>query len=142
MQVKVHKTTHTYGPANIVMNEWQVNLLQQYVSDIRPESKANMSSSIINLPIQRKISKTIYVLYKNDLLLRILGKDDSLQTKENGLTYAVVVKLLEGVEKNKHHVYMDNLYTSPTLFKDLKASGFEACGTARTDRIGMPRNPK
>lgn len=53
-----------------------------------------------------------------------------------------MVKLLEGVEKNKHHVYMDNLYTSPTLFKDLKASGFEACGTARTDRIGMPKNFK
>ena len=58
MQVKVHKKTHTYGPANIVMNEWQVNLLQQYVSDIRPESKANMCSSIITVNELKKYIAT------------------------------------------------------------------------------------
>lgn len=33
---------------------------------------------------------------------------------------------------------MDNYYTSITLFKDMLERGFQACGTARTDRRGMP----
>ena len=37
-----------------------------------------------------------------------------------------------------HHVYIDNLYTSPALFSDLRDMGFGACGTVRANRRGMP----
>ena len=33
---------------------------------------------------------------------------------------------------------MDNLYTSPELFRALKTLGIGACGTVRVDRKGMP----
>ena len=64
------------------------------------------------------------------------GKDDSLAITNNGLTHAVVMKLLEGVEHRGHHIYTDNYYTSPALFTDLFHNGFGACGTV--DRRGVP----
>ena len=54
------------------------------------------------------------------------------------MTYAVVMKLLRGLENGNHDVYMDNYYSSPTLFRDLKSLGFGACGTVRVDRTGIP----
>ena len=71
----------------------------------------------------------------------ILGKDDSLDSS-NGVTHAVVLKLLEGLEGRGHHVYTDNYYTSPTLYEDLRRLGFGACGTVRVNRRGMPEEMK
>ena len=34
--------------------------------------------------------------------------------------------------------HMDNWYNSPTLFEDLHRRGYDATGTVRTDRRGMP----
>ena len=48
------------------------------------------------------------------------------------------MRLLEGMEGIGYHVYMDNYYTSPLLFKEMGKRGFGACGTARVDRKGMP----
>ena len=57
----------------------------------------------------------------------------------SGVTHGVVLKLLEGLENRGHHVYMDNSYTSPTLFTSLLQLGFGACGTVRINRRGMPK---
>lgn len=35
---------------------------------------------------------------------------------------------------------MDNYYTSVGLLKKLYNNGFQACGTCRSDRIGLPRD--
>ena len=37
---------------------------------------------------------------------------------------------------------MDNFYSSPDLFQDLKEEGFEACGNLRTNRRGIPQELK
>ena len=66
------------------------------------------------------------------------GKDTSLDDS-NGATHGVVLKLIEGIEHRGHHVYMDNYYTSPTLFTSLQQLGFGACGTVRVNRRGMPK---
>ena len=38
--------------------------------------------------------------------------------------------------------YTDNLYTSPGLFTELRVRGFEACGTLRLNRRGVPPEVK
>ena len=56
-----------------------------------------------------------------------------------GVTTGIVLKPLSGLENKGHHLYCDN---SPELFLRLKALGFEACGTARTNRHGIPASLK
>lgn len=58
------------------------------------------------------------------------------------LTSQVVLDLLGGYEHAGHIVYMDNFYTSPDLFVELKRNGIGACGTARHNRKNMPGNIK
>ena len=70
------------------------------------------------------------------------GKDTSLDRDDVGVTYAVVLKMLEGLENRGHHVYMDNFYTSPALFQDLRCLGFGACSTVRTNRRRVPEEVK
>jgi len=53
------------------------------------------------------------------------------------MTHAVVMKLVDPIKGRGHHVYMDNFYTSPKLFCDLRANGFGACGTLRINRRGL-----
>ena len=77
-------------------------------------------------------------LFKAALYTGHTGKDTSLD-QSNGVTHAVVLKLVEGLENKGHHLYCDNYYTSPTLFSSLWRLGFGACGTVRTDRRGMPK---
>ena len=58
-----------------------------------------------------------------------IGKDDSLEIADSGMTQAVVMKLVEPIKSRGHHVHMDSFYTSPQLFRDLRDSSFGACGT-------------
>ena len=54
----------------------------------------------------------------------IVGKDNELPvSKEKTVTHCVVMKLLEGLG---HHIFMDNFYTSPSLFKEMGKNEFGA----------------
>ena len=77
-------------------------------------------------------------MYFTQSILGHTGKDTSLDNS-SGVTHGVVLKLLEGFEHRGHHVYMDNYYTSPTLFTLLLQLGFGACRTIRINRRGMPK---
>ena len=72
------------------------------------------------------------------VLILCTGKDDSLASGDVGMTHAVVMKLVDPIKDSGHHVYMDNYYTSPQVFSDLRANGFGACGTLRLNRRGLP----
>ena len=73
------------------------------------------------------------------MLTYFVGEDDMLDVGENKtVTYVIVMKLLGSLKKAGHLIYMDNYYTSPSLFVDMKLKGLGVCGTALVDRKGMP----
>ena len=47
------------------------------------------------------------------------------------------MSLLGSLKKAGYHIYMDNYYTSPSLFVDMKLKGLGVCGTDCVDRKGM-----
>lgn len=67
------------------------------------------------------------------------GKEND-STQEKGLAHNVVVNLLSGLEMKGYHVYTDNFYTSPALYTDLHHKGFDATGTVRGNRRGIPKS--
>ncbi|KAJ3453257.1 hypothetical protein MRS44_017504 [Fusarium solani] len=48
-------------------------------------------------------------------------------------TQAVVIGLTRTLPKSTYHVFVDNLFSSPPLFRNLRKQGYGATGTARTN---------
>ncbi len=48
------------------------------------------------------------------------------------------MRVTESLRGKGHHLYMDNFYTSPALFRSLKRVGICSCGTLRCNRRGVP----
>ena len=54
------------------------------------------------------------------------------------MTENVVLKVVKAICGRGHHLYTDNVYTSPSFFLQLRFRGFHACGTLRLNRRGVP----
>jgi hypothetical protein len=61
---------------------------------------------------------------------------------QGAAAYAVVMKLLQGLEEKGHCVVMDNFFYSNPLFQDLASKGIYATWTVRANRIGLPSHLK
>src|SRR4029450_4176008 len=48
-------------------------------------------------------------------------------------TQAVVLARIKPLPKSTYHVFVDNLFSSPPLFRNLRKQGYGATGTARTN---------
>ena len=57
-----------------------------------------------------------------------------------GLCSRVVLELMDGLEHQGYNLYTDNYYTSPHLYGELYKKGINACGTARVNRKGFPKD--
>ncbi|XP_015754181.1 PREDICTED: piggyBac transposable element-derived protein 4-like [Acropora digitifera] len=79
-----------------------------------------------------------YTIDFNVYIGKVAGQDVSA----NGLGYDVVMKLMNPYFHQGYHLYVDNFYTSVTLFKDLFAMGVGATGTIREYRRDFPENLK
>ncbi|XP_067045430.1 piggyBac transposable element-derived protein 4-like isoform X2 [Acropora muricata] len=71
-----------------------------------------------------------------------VGKAEGRNVSAKGLGYDVVMKLMEPYFNQGYHLYVDNFYTSVTLFKDLFAHGVRATGTIREMKRDFPENLK
>ena len=66
------------------------------------------------------------------------GKDNAAVAR--GLAKRVVLELAEPFFNKGYNIFMDNYYTSVDLFEDLYTHGMQACGTCRTNRVGLPKD--
>ncbi|KAL7644212.1 UNVERIFIED_CONTAM: hypothetical protein RMT77_005038 [Armadillidium vulgare] len=62
--------------------------------------------------------------------------------EENGFskTETIVVKMMKDFLEKNHHLYTDNFYTTPKLYRYLKEHKTSATGTVRNNRQGMPKD--
>ena len=72
------------------------------------------------------------------------GKEENVPAADLGLAHRVVLELLDDdrLKSKGYRVFTDNFYSSPALFRDLLEEGFEACGTLRSNRKGIPDDVK
>ena len=54
------------------------------------------------------------------------------------VTHVIVMRLFRSLKKAGHHIYMDNYYTSPSLFVDMKLKRLGVCGTVLVDGKSIP----
>ena len=61
---------------------------------------------------------------------------------EHGLSKTVVLNITRPVYGQKHHIYMDNFFSSPDLYETLADNQLGACGTLQANRVGVPNRIK
>ena len=71
-----------------------------------------------------------------------IGKEAGQTVSANGLGYDVVMRLIRPFVKQGYHLFVDNFYTSVTLFKDLYNQGVLATGTTMETRRDFPDSLK
>ncbi|CAF0814755.1 unnamed protein product [Didymodactylos carnosus] len=80
--------------------------------------------------------KTGYILQ----FIIYTGKSTEINLdKQLGITGSLVTNMMEKYNGKGHVIYMDNFYTSPILFEYLYNKKVGACGTVKSNRIGLPK---
>ncbi len=59
-----------------------------------------------------------------------------------GMYKTLVHRMCQPLFGRGHHIYMDNLFSSPELYTDLADHQMGACGTLRVNRIGTPEEKR
>lgn len=65
---------------------------------------------------------------------------DNTGDSELGLSGSMVMHLMGPLLEKGRTVYLDNWYSSPKLYVALSNRGTNACGTVRTNRVGLPKD--
>ena len=88
---------------------------------------------------QATVEDLVFIL----LLLRVPPQVQIYTSKETqgdrGHAHRVLTHLvIPRFRNNNYVVYMDNFFMSVAIFRELSENGILACGTHRTNRIGLP----
>ena len=62
----------------------------------------------------------------------------STNSSEQGLSFNVVMELVAPFQFQGYELFIDNFYSSPSLFDALLKVGIRATGTLHTNRAGVP----
>ncbi|UYV79753.1 hypothetical protein LAZ67_18000564, partial [Cordylochernes scorpioides] len=79
--------------------------------------------------------ETKYIL---DFIVYV-GKGTEIEDSDMGVSSSVITTLLQPYMNKGHSLWVDNWYSSPTLFNFLHQRQTNACGTDRKNRKEMPR---
>lgn len=116
---------------NVAINERMVK--SRHRSGIRQYIKDKPNKWGIKLWVLADSSNGYTIDY--DIYIgRAAGRDVS----EHGLSYDVVMKLMQPYLNQGYHLFVDNFYTSVTLFKTLFTQGTPATGTIMETRRDFP----
>jgi hypothetical protein len=96
------------------------------------------------MPIKpHKWGYKIWCLASDDYLLRFeVYEGKELHPSPHGATYDLVMRITDGYQNRNHILFMDSWFTSPAVLDALKVRGILACGSVRSNRMGLPRIPK
>lgn len=64
------------------------------------------------------------------------------QPRQDNQGYKVVMGLMDPILDRGHHLFVDNFFSSPKLFRDLYDRKTFATGTCRSNRMGLPDSIK
>ena len=64
---------------------------------------------------------------------------EQVLVKELGKSGVVVLRLLSDLYRYSDHQYVDNWYSSESLFNHLSENGTVVCGTAKANRAKAPQ---
>ncbi len=108
---------------------------------VKSKHRSGIKQTMNNKPIKHGLK--LWVLadssngYTADFNVYI-GKDAAKHTSEHGLSYDVVMELMQPFLNQGYHLYLDNFYTSPQLVRDLFLQGTPCTGTVKVNRKDFP----
>ncbi|XP_052008079.1 piggyBac transposable element-derived protein 4-like [Xyrauchen texanus] len=112
-------------------------LLTPFLGLCFPRTASFCSSAAYTSPTMRWQTSTTPGYMQNIIIYT--GSTTDIQHYEGlGISGSVVMTLLAPYLKKGHILFVDNWYSSPTLFQHLLSLDTGACGTVRANRKGMP----
>ena len=70
-----------------------------------------------------------------------LGKPENGK-RETDLGKKVVLEMTRDIGGKNHHIFFDNYFCSMSLLEELLANGIYGCGTIKSNRAGLPSEPR
>ena len=104
--------------------------------------RGNLSFKVYNPDKPKKYGMKAYMLCDSDngyVCQFKLYTGKVTVVSEAGKTYDMVMNLVREYAGKGYHLFMDNFYSSPTLFTNLWDMGIGATGTLRPNRKGTPK---
>ena len=109
---------------------------------VKSKHRSGIKQSMKDKPIKQGLKLWVLADSANGYTVDFniyIGKDATKESSEHGLSYDVVMELMQPFLNQGYHLYLDNFYTSPQLVKDLFECGTHSTGTVKVNRKDFPK---